>query len=313
MTVNGSCRLKKIEAYRQTMNVTIKHSYRSLSVLAIFATLVLLSTTVAFAQKSANKGGTPPTPTPTPTPVNPLPQTAPAPGVLYRESFGLADLARPTGGKGVMKSTYLHTNIKGFWMEYPGSKSTQWIGPDNGQTWNFCAATDNPYEMFSPIQVTYANGCVASDWFDNPTTSPTALMPVSLPSTAYEVSFNGYPAPLPGNYLALGLTNSPAVYSNLATVGSIVLITKPAPPYMNYTLLYELRVGGLNGTLLASGETFFDGWNQLKLRIDPVANTVGGSVNGIDLGTHPLDIGVPRYAGFEGVGIGDNFVIRLAQ
>ncbi len=138
-------------------------------------------------------------------------------------------------------------------------------------------------------------------------------MPVTLPATPYEVSFNGYPAPIPGKYLALGLTNSGVVTSNLDAAGSVVLVTRPAPPYMNFTLLYELRAGGMNGTLLASGETYFDGWNQLRIRIDPIAHTVGGSINGTDLGVHTLDIGSPRYAGFEGVGIGDNFVIRSVQ
>jgi hypothetical protein len=283
---------------------------------SILAAVVLIMPVVSYGQKISNRGGgSPPTSTPTPVPVNPLPQTPPAPDVLYRESFGFADLYRPTG-KGQMKEVFAHQNIRSFWIEYPGSKNTQWIASDTGQTWRFCGASDNPYEMFSPIQMTlgyYMNGCVASEWFEIPTTNPTAIMPVTLPTTAYELSFNGYPAPIAGKYLALGLTNSSAVYSNLEASGTVVLVTRPAPPYMNFTLLYELRAGGMNGTLLASGETYFEGWNQLKLRIDPVAHTVGGSINGTDLGTHSLNIGSPRYAGFEGVGIGDNFVIRSAQ
>ncbi len=282
------------------------------AIMSSLALTILITPAISYGQKSANRGGGQ-NPNPTPTPVNPLPQTPPAPDVLYRESFGAADLLRPTGGKGTMKETYIHTNIKSFWIEYPGSKNTQWLASDLGQTWRFCAATANPYEMFSPIQVTYENGCVASEWFEVPTTDPTALMPVTLPNTPYEVSFNGYPAPIPGKYLAIGLTNSGALYGNLAASGDVVLVTRPAPPYMNFTLLYELRAGGMNGTLLASGETYFEGWNQLRLRIDPVAHTVGGSVNGTDLGVHPLNIGAPRYAGFEGVGIGDNFVIRAVQ
>lgn len=284
----------------------------------MLAAIISLTPAVSFGQKSANRGGGTPAPTPlgTPVPVNPLPQTPPAPEVLYRESFGPADNYRPTGGKGVMKGTFLHQTIRSFWIEYPGSKNTNWLASDSGQTWRFCGASENPYEMFSPIQVAsygYSNGCVMSEWFDPPTTNPTALMPVTLPSTPYEVSFNGYPAPIAGMYLAIGLTNSPALYSALADTGDVVLVIKSAPPYMNYTILYELRAGGMDGTLLASGETYFDGWNQMKLRVDPVAHTVGGSINGTDLGVHPLDIGAPRYAGFEGVAVGDNFVIRNVQ
>src|SRR4051812_13842358 len=70
----------------------------------------------------------------TPTP-SPLPTTAPAADILMRESFGPGpDLVRPTGGKGTLKSTSLHTTLNGFWLEYPGSSKTQWITPDVGQT-----------------------------------------------------------------------------------------------------------------------------------------------------------------------------------
>ncbi len=288
----------------------------NIAALLLLAAILLITPAIVFGQRSSARGGAPPPPIPTPTPVNPLPQTAPAPGVLYRESFGEAELYRPTGGKGIMKNDQIHVAINRFWIEYPGSKNTNWIASDVGQTWRFCGASDNPYEMFSPIQMTlgmYMNGCVVSFWADVPTTDPTALMPVTLPAEPYEVSFNGYPAPIAGKYLAIGLTSSAALYSNLATSGNVVLVTRPAPPYMNFTLLYELRAGGMNGTLLASGETYFEGWNQIKLRVDPVAHTVGGSVNGTDLGTFPLDVGAPKYAGFEGVGIGDNFVIRTVQ
>jgi len=288
---------------------------KSLKILPLSALVIALTVSLSFAQKSANKGGgggTTPTPSPTPVQTNPLPQTPPAPDVIYRESFGAADLYRPTGSKGNFKDTYVSTPLNSFWIEYPGSKNTVWIAPAEGQTWRLCAASENPYEMYSPIQMTlgnYGNGCVASKWTDNPTQNPTALMPFTAPATAYEVSFNGYPAPIAGKYLALGLTDSSVTYSNLAVSGKIVLVLKPALSG-NYTLLYELRAGGLNGTLLAAGETYSGGWNQMKLRYDPVNKTLGADVNGTELGTFSLDLGSPRYAAFEGVGIGDNFVIR---
>ena len=296
------------------MNLTCA-KLNGLKTFALLLLVLAVTASASLAQKSANKGGGT-TPTPTPTQTNPLPQTAPAPDIIYRESFGPADLFRPTGGKGTLKTTYLHTPVQGFWIEYPGNRNTQWIAPLEGQTWRLCGASINPYEMFSPIQMSFGsvnNGCIASEWFDAPTQNPTALMPFTAPNVPYEVSFNGYPAPIAGKYLALGLTNSAVTYSNLENSGSVVLFLKPAPPYMNYTILYELRVGGINGTLLASGETYFDGWNQMKLRYDPIAKTVGANVNGTELGTFPLDLGVPRYAGFEGIGIGDNFVIRTLQ
>lgn len=282
--------------------------------------ILTLTAAVSFGQKTANKGGggTPaPTPVPTPVPTNPLPQTPPSPDILYRESFGEGpDILRPTGGKGTLKTTYLHTNIQNFWIEYPGSKNTQWLASDTGDTWRYCAASDNPYEMYSPLQMTlgfYGNGCVASEWFEVPANNPVALMPYTAPNVPYEISFNGYPAPINGKYLALGVTNSTVLYNNLQNSGNVVLVLKPAPPFMNFTILYELRLGGMNGTLLSSGETYFDGWNRMKLRIDPLAQTVSASVNDTELGTFAVNLAASKYAGFEGVGIGDNFIIRKLQ
>lgn len=313
---------KSIEA------TTSRSAFGQIARMTIFPALALvmtlgLITTGAHGQKQSERrntttaargggggGGGNPTPTPTPVPPNPLPTTAPAPGVILRESFGLADLWRPTGDKGKMKETYLHTPLNTFWLEYPGNKNTQWIAPVEGQTWRLCGASVNPYEMFSPIQMTYSNGCVASEWFDAPTQNPTALQPFRSPAGAYEITLNGYPAPIAGKYLALGLTGTATTYSNLENSGSIVLFLRPAPPYMNYTVLYELRAGGANGTLLASGETYFDGWNQMKLRYDQVTQTVSANVNGTELGSFVQPIAAPKYVGFEGVAIADNFVIQ---
>lgn len=292
---------------------------RNVKVLMFLLSLTLLMS-VSFAQKSANKGGSNgggTKPTPTPTPVNPLPQTPPAPDVIYRESFGTGnDVSRPTGSKGTMRDTYAHTPVQNFWIEYPGNKNTAWIAPGEGQTWRFCGASVNPYEMFSPIQFSFGfpnNGCVMSEWFDAPTQNPTALMPFTAPDVPYEVSINGYPAPIAGKYLALGLTNSSVTYSNLENSGDVVLFLKAAPPYQNFTLQYELRLGGINGMLLASGETYFDAFSRLIIRYDPVAKTVGASVNESDLGTFPVNLGVSRYAAFEGVAMADNFLIRKLQ
>lgn len=283
----------------------------------MLAVIIVISPAISFGQKSVNRGsGGGPTPTPTPTLPNPLPQTAPAPDVIYRESFGFGpDNARPRGGNGVMRTLINGGSIQSYWIEYPGSSNTQWIAPSEVPTWRWCGASLNPHEMFSPLQNfggDTGNGCVHSEWNLGTTQNPTALMPFTAPNVPYEVSFNGYPQSR-DSYLAVGLTNSAVTYDNLKNSGSVVLLLKAAPPYLNYTVLYELRVGGVNGTLLASGETYFEGFNQMKLRYDPIARTVGANVNGTELGTFPLNIGTPRYAGFEGVGLGDNFVIRKLQ
>jgi hypothetical protein len=240
-----------------------------------------------------------------------LPTTPPAPDVLIRESFGPADTQRPAGGKGVMKDVFAGTTLGGFWLEYPGSKNTQWLTPDVGQTWRFAGCSDNPFEMPSPLQATYS-GCVVSDWFDPPTSYPTALMPitVALPTTSYELSMEGYPAPIPGGYIAIGFTSSGALTSNLTTSGSLWLRVTDTTRF-GLPLHYELRTGSLaNGQLIASGDGGYSGYNPMSLRYSPSSGTVTLSFAGTVIGTYPVTIPTPKYLAFEGIGVMDDLVLR---
>lgn len=245
---------------------------------------------------------------------SPLPTTAPAPDMIVRESFGPGpDLLRPAGGKGVLKSTYAHTTIGGFWVEWPGSKNAAWITPDGDQTWKFCGIGGylDPYELPSPLQPDEATqGCVSSEWFDPVTAYPTALLPFTPPPTPYAVSVEGWPSVIAGGYVALGLTASNVTLSNFTTAGQVWMSLRAAAPLDSTSVAYEVRVNGMSGPLLASGVVENVTWNQMMLRYDPVAKLLTPSVNGVKLGDFPLDMPAPRYAGFEGVGILDNFVIR---
>ncbi len=241
---------------------------------------------------------------------NPLPTEPPAPGVLMRESFGAAELLRPKGGNGTLREVYTHTSLAGFWIEWPGSKDTAWSTRESTQTWRFAGCTDDPNEMPSPIQVTYGNGCLSSEWFDGLIDFPTLLVPFNAPATAYAISLDAWPAPIPGAYVAIGLTESNLLESNLATSASVWLAMLPGPHLDNFTILYELRLNGRTGPILAAGETAFMGWNEIRLTYDPVAEVVGASINGIDLGSYPAPLRNPRSIGIEGVGVADNFVVR---
>lgn len=245
-----------------------------------------------------------------------LPTTPPAPDILVRESFGPGpDIQRPAGGKGLLKPTYLHTTIGGFWVEYPGSKNAAWITPDGDQTWKFCGIGGylDPYELPSPLQPSESmQGCVSSEWFDLVTQYPTALLPFTPPATPYAVSMEGWPSVVPGAYIAVGLTSSGATLSNFTTTGQVWLSLRKQEAMVNGALVYELRTNGMSGTLLASGVVDDVTWNQMLLRYDPAAKLLSASLNGVSLGEFPLDMPAPRYAGFEGVGVLDNFVIRNA-
>jgi hypothetical protein len=239
-----------------------------------------------------------------------LPTTAPAPNVVLRESFGLANGQRPAGGNGCLKAVTASTHLGGFWIEYPGSKNTAWLASGTGQSWNFCAASVDPNEAPSPLQPSGSNGCVISAWTDPVVDHPAALMTFTAPAAPYQVSIDGYPAPVAGQYVGIGFTDSALLSSNLETSAKVWLRLQNGPALNNTTVIYELRVDGMNGPVLATGEVPFEGFNQMSVRYDPVTQTVGASLNGVDLGTYPLTMTAPKFVGFEGVGVLDNFQVK---
>ena len=252
--------------------------------------------------------------TPVPGASNPLPTTAPAPDILFRESFGPGpEGLRPKGGKGDLRSTFIGTTLGGFWVEWPGSKNTGWIAPAGEATWKFTSSISgndpigNPWELPSPLEVGGMRGFVWSDVTDGVTGGhPAALLPVTLPTTRWAVSMQGTPAT--GGELALGLTDSSVTLDNLATVGKVALLLRTDATAS--TMAWELWLGGATRTLLASGSTDDLYYNQLLLAYDPQTKQLSASVNGVAIGPFAANLGAPRYAGFEGTGVADNFVIR---
>ena len=245
---------------------------------------------------------------------NPLPTTAPAPDILYRESFGPGPAGvRPKGGKGDLRSTFIGTTLGGFWVEWRGSKNTGWITPGGEATWKFTSGISgndpigNPWELPSPLEVGGMRGFVWSDVTDGVTGGyPSALLPVTLPTTRWSVSMEGTPAT--GGQLVLGLTDSSVTLNNLTTVGKVALLLRTDATAS--TTVWELWLGGATRTLLASGITDDLYYNQLQLTYNPQAQQLSASVNGVTVGPFTANLGVPRYAGFEGTGVADNFVIR---
>lgn len=251
---------------------------------------------------------------------SPLPTTAPAPDILVRESFGMGpNSVRPAGGKGDLRAAYGNATIAGFWVEWPGSKATAWLSPpETGQSWRFCGANPSPGELPSPLQGDESNGflnagCAFSQFIDLPVTQhPTALLPFTPPATAYAVSISAWPVAVEGAYVAVGMTSSSVLMSNFETVGDVWLsLRRPNAGGTAgfYTLTYELRVNGRTGPLLATGEIADVTWNKLLISYDPVTQMMSASAGDVLLGPFPMRL-APKYAGFEGVGSADNFVIR---
>jgi hypothetical protein len=99
--------------------------------------------------------------------------------------------------------------------------------------------------------------------------------------------------------------------SNLKTSADVWLVLRFADPAHDFgTLIYELRTNGMDGPVLASGQTFFDSFNRLVLRYDPRSQMVSASVNGVEIGVFSQSIATPKFIGIEGVGIVDNLVVR---
>lgn len=250
--------------------------------------------------------------TPVPGATNPLPTTAPAPDVLYRESFGPGpEQLRPKGGKGDMRSAFLHTTIGGFWVEWPGSRNTSWIGANGDQSWKFAGADGNPYEMPSPLQPGEGFGGVAySEVFDvTSPVYPSLLLPVTLPDGRWALSIEALPQGGAFDaYVALGLTDSTVTTSNLTTVGKVALVLRRDAG--SPALRWELWSGVGTRSLLASGATDDMTWNRLVLSYDPGTQQLTAAVNDVTVGPFALSLGAVRLAGFEGLGMADNFVIR---
>ena len=258
--------------------------------------------------------------TPVPGATNPLPTSAPAPDIVYRESFGPGPQGlRPKGGKGDMRSTFIGTTLGGFWTEWPGNKNNAWITGSGEATWKFTAGSNggpnfNTNELPSPLEVDQGFGVVAGQVFSDVSDGtsgglPTALLPVTWPTTAWSVSIDSMLwVNTASSYVALGLTDSSATLSNLLTASTVTVLIRRTP--LASTLDWELWKSGTPRVLLASGTVDELGLNELRLSYDPVAKQLAVQVNGTPGGTFAVDIGRPRYAAFEGIGMVDNFVVR---
>lgn len=253
--------------------------------------------------------------TPVPGATNPLPTTAPAPGILVRESFGPGpEGLRPKSGKGEMRSTFIGTTLGGFWVEWPGSKNTAWITPSGEATWKFTSSVSgndpigNPYELPSPLEVDGMRGQVWADVSDGAVSGwPAALLPVTLPSARWAMSIETLPGYAVGSQVGLGLTDSGATLNNLATAAKVMLLLRNDGTALTWELW---QGGGAARVLLATGSTDDATWNRIELVYDPQAQLLTSHVNGVTAGPFPLALPGARYAAFEGSGMVDDFVLR---
>src|SRR5256885_496171 len=233
-------------------------------IVTVFAILAISSTQALAAQGGAGGGGAggggaagaggggAAKPPPAPGPANPLPTTAPAAGVIFRESFGPgADgiFSRPQGGSGNLRFVNAGTSLSGFWAEWPGSKSNTWASPNGA--WIFAFASIDPFETLpTPIQPSPFDGIAFSDWANGVVTTFDAIVPFRGAATAYTLSADIFPAFLDGSYVGIGLTGSGALNKNLQVSGQIWLKLSQVAPFDGLAGQYDVMFGN---TSLASG------------------------------------------------------------
>jgi hypothetical protein len=282
-----------------------------------FAAMTLIATSALAAQGGAGGGGVGGggaggagggVPTANPAPANPLPTTAPAPGVLFRESFGPGPVetlfARPQGGSGKLRTVIAGTSLSGFWVEWPGTKSNTWSSPNGA--WIFAFASPDPFEVLaSPLQPTPFDGIAFSDWADGAVTTFDAVAPFRGAGTAYTLSADIFPAFLEGSYVGIGLSSSAGLNQNLQVNGQIWLKLSQIAPFDGTLAQYDVMVGS---TSLASGQVAIDGFNPVEITVDPVAQTVNVVLNGANLGSWATAV-APSFIAIEGQGWADNVIV----
>jgi hypothetical protein len=97
-----------------------------------------------------------------------------------------------------------------------------------------------------------------------------------------------------------------ALQSNLAAGGQFWLLLSQVAPFNGMNGYYELRVGT---QVVASGAAFLQGFTPVSLVVDPVAQTVSATLNGIDLGTYAARVS-PSFIALEGQGWVDDLIVR---
>lgn len=112
--------------------------------------------------------------------------------------------------------------------------------------------------------------------------------------------------------VAIGLASSPSTESNSETRGDVWLGLRKQQVMVNGALVYELRLNGKAGAVLANGVVDDLTWNQMVISYDPVGQVMSASLSGVSLGHYPMKL-APKYAGFHGLGIMDNFFIRKVK
>jgi len=63
--------------------------------------------------------------------------------------------------------------------------------------------------------------------------------------------------------------------------------------------------------VLASGSVFLEGFNPVTIAVDPAAQTVNVTLNGVDLGTWATRV-TTSFVALEGQGWADDVIVRTA-
>ncbi len=180
--------------------------------------------------------------------------------------------------------------------------------------WNFAGTSPNPYEAPTPMQPGGSNGTAWCFNDLNVFRSVDLLVPMSTPKAQFSLSAELMPRPILGHYTALGLTTSNVLEDNFEGGATVWVRILAQATGVQGSGLAEFRTRGLSGpSVSAIIPVDFNGFNPVQIAVDPVALRATATVNGIVLGTLPIQAGTTKYLGVEGSGGVDNLILQLMQ
>jgi len=235
--------------------------------------------------------------------------------VLLHDSFGWGPNStgmRPTGGTGTFQWMGQH-DLSSDWAEIPANNTEIWSAPGGRQarTWQFSSSSLNPKQPPSPWESwPQSNGTVTviggtPGVYDN----PTAVLPFTGPSIAYETSVDIVIEPNQiGDWIGVGFSASNAVNHNLESAGQVWMLFKmDNPQFDSYSGTVELHTNGMSGQSVSMKVTRMN-FDTMTVKYDPVLKLVSGYFNGLLIGTVPYTANGVKCVAIEGASAANDYM-----
>jgi uncharacterized repeat protein (TIGR01451 family) len=246
--------------------------------------------------------------------------TAPGvlPGPIYlRDSFGSDLFGNQTCWCRLDPAGFIvwigGLSINGLRAEYPNTSSEVWVTPDVHQmpSWGFATSSLDPatVEPAGSLDGPGQNGVLVSNTIPSVESNNASLLPFIQPAGPVTLSASI----LSGWYTtAIGFTSSGALADNFETSGLawfVIRMPTTTPGGQGSSATWELHTNGLTGPS-SSGTMILGGFNHVAVSYDPTAGKVAASIEGVPVASLDYVVSDVRYAGFQGNGIVNDFLVQ---